>query len=47
MPDGRDRLPESKKEEQGQLAMVINLAPPLDLVIRILELILKILHIIN
>jgi hypothetical protein len=45
--DGRDRLPESKKEEQDHLSKVANLAPLLDLVIRILELLLKILRIIN
>ena len=46
MSRDRDSLP-GKKEEQGPLAKVMNLAPLLDLIIRILELILKVLRIIN
>jgi hypothetical protein len=48
MPDGKDRLPESKKEEQDQtLTKVMRLAPLLDLIIRLLELALKIFRIIS
>lgn len=48
MPDGRDHLPGNKKEEQGgPLTKVLSLVPLLDLVIRVLELALKILGIIK
>jgi len=50
MPDGDDSLPEReerKTEEQGPLSKMVYLAPLFELVIRILELILKILRIIN
>jgi hypothetical protein len=46
MSKDEDRLP-GKKEEQGPLAKVIDLAPLFELVIRILELVLKILRIIG
>jgi hypothetical protein len=42
-----DRLPDNKKEEQGILAKVINLAPLCALVLQFLELILKLLGVIN
>jgi hypothetical protein len=45
--EGKERLPESKKEEQDLLAKVLRLAPLLGLVIRFLELLLKTLRIIN
>jgi hypothetical protein len=45
--EDRERLPESKKEEQDLLTKVRNLAPLLDLIIRILELALKIFRIIS
>jgi hypothetical protein len=45
MRKGRDRLP-GKKEEHGPLSKVLDLAPLFELVIRILELMLKILRII-
>jgi hypothetical protein len=38
---GRDRLPKSKKEEQGTLARVIYHAPLLSLLLQLLEIILK------
>jgi hypothetical protein len=44
---GKERLPESKKEEQGPLSRVIVLAPLLALVLQLLELLLKILGVIN
>ena len=51
MPNGGDNLPElekeHKKEEQGPLARVIYLAPLLALILQFLELILKILGVIN
>ncbi|MDR0648222.1 MAG: hypothetical protein LBF92_02655 [Synergistaceae bacterium] len=46
MPDGRDRLP-GKKEEQDRLTKVTSLAPLLTLALQILELILRILGVIN
>jgi hypothetical protein len=46
MPDGRERLPESKTEERGPLAKVIDLAPLFNLIVRVLELLLKIFRII-
>jgi hypothetical protein len=45
MPKGRDRLP-GKKEEQDRLAKVVFLAPLLNLIIRVLELVLKMLRVI-
>jgi hypothetical protein len=47
MPNGRDRLPDNKKEEQGHLAKVVSLAPLLSLILQILELTLKILGVTN
>ena len=51
MPDGYDSLSERderKAEEQGPtLSKLVNLAPLFELVVRILELLLKILRIIN
>jgi hypothetical protein len=49
LSDDNDRLPDKsdKKEEQGTLTKVVNLAPLFELVIRVLELTLKILRIIN
>ena len=51
MPDGKDSLPERderKKEEQGPtLPKLVYLAPLFELVIRVLELLLRILRIIN
>jgi hypothetical protein len=44
---GKERLPESKKEEQDTLSRVIYLAPLLTLVLQLLELVLKILGVIN
>ena len=46
MPKDRGRLPGNKKEEQDTLTKVVFLAPLLNLIIRALELILKILRII-
>ena len=46
MPDGRDRLP-GKKEEQDLLSKVVHLAPLLTLALQILELVLRILGVIN
>jgi hypothetical protein len=46
--DGKDRLPDNKKEEQDRfLDRAISLAPLLNLVLQILELILKILGVIK
>jgi hypothetical protein len=47
MPDGRERLPESKKEEQDHLAKVVSLAPLLTLALQFLELVLRLLGVIN
>jgi hypothetical protein len=47
MSKDKDRLPDNKKEEQGPLSRVIALAPLFDLIIRVLELALKILRIIS
>jgi hypothetical protein len=47
MPDGKDRLPESKKEEQDPLAQVIRLAPLLNLILQLLEIILKLFGVIK
>ena len=50
MPDGKDSLPEReerKKEEQGPTSTLVYLVPLFELVIRVLELALKILRIIN
>jgi hypothetical protein len=47
MLDGKDRLPGNKKEEQDALTKVVGLAPLLNLIVRVLELTLKILRIIN
>ena len=51
MPDGDDSLPERderKTEEQGPtLSKLVYLAPLFQLVIRVLELLLRILRIIN
>jgi hypothetical protein len=47
LPKGRKRLPD-KKEEQGSILSRLNdLAPLLNLIIRILELILKIFRVIK
>ena len=46
MIKGRDRLPGNKKEEQDHISKAISLVPLLNLIIRGLELILKILRII-
>ena len=46
MPDGKDRLP-SKKEEQDPLTKVMRLAPLFGLALQILELLLKVLGVIN
>lgn len=45
MPTGGDNLP-GKKEERDPLAKVLYLAPLLNLIIQILELLLKIFRII-
>jgi hypothetical protein len=45
MPKGRERLP-GKKEEQDRLTKVASLAPLPNLIIRVLELVLKILWVI-
>ena len=47
MSKDRGRLPESKNEEQDRLAKVVSLAPLLTLVLQLLELLLKILGVIN
>jgi hypothetical protein len=47
MPDGKDRLPDKKEEQDSLLTKVVSLAPLLDLVIRVFELLLRILRIIN
>ena len=50
MPDGNDRLPDKsdKKEEQDQfLSKAISLAPLLSLIIQLLELLLKLLGVID
>jgi hypothetical protein len=46
MPKGRGSLPD-KKEEQGPLPKVKDLAPLLSLIIQLLELLLKLLKVIN
>jgi hypothetical protein len=46
MSKDEDRLPD-KEEEQDRLTKVVSLAPLFELVIRILELVLKILRIIT
>jgi hypothetical protein len=43
----KERLPDSKKEEQGPLSTVLILAPLLALILQFLELILKICGVIN
>jgi hypothetical protein len=45
--DGKERLPERKKEEQGHLSKVLRLAPLLTLALQLLELLLKICGVIN
>jgi hypothetical protein len=47
MPKGRHYLPDNKKEEKGRLTKVKALTPLLSLIIRILELMLRVLRIIN
>ena len=47
MPNGKDSLPGEKEERDPTLTKVLRLAPLLELVIRILELMLKIFRIIN
>jgi hypothetical protein len=47
MLKGRDRLPKSKKEEQGLLSKVVDLAPLLSLLLQLLEIILKWAGVIN
>ena len=50
MPEGSDNLPERderKKEEQGPLSRVINLAPLLTLILQLLEFALKIIGVIK
>jgi hypothetical protein len=46
MPNGRDRLPDNK-EEQDTLARVVFLAPLLTVVLQVLELLLKLLGVIQ
>ncbi|MDR3353567.1 MAG: hypothetical protein LBO21_00855 [Synergistaceae bacterium] len=43
----RDNLSVNEKEGQGPLSTVISLVPLLDLILRILELALKVLRLIN
>ena len=47
MPDGKDRLPEQKPEERDLLSKVLALAPLLSLILQLLELLLKILGVID
>jgi hypothetical protein len=47
MSEDRDDLSSDEKEERGPLSTVLSLVPLLDLVIRLLELLLKALRIIN
>jgi hypothetical protein len=47
MSKDKNRLPDNKKEEQDRLSKVTSLAPLFELVIRILEMVLKILRIIT
>jgi hypothetical protein len=47
MSKDEDRLPDNKKEEQGPLSKVCAYTPLFELVIRVLELVLKILRIIS
>jgi hypothetical protein len=47
MSKDKGSLPEHKKEEQGPLTRVTYLAPLLALIFQLLELILKILGVIN
>lgn len=47
MPKGEDNLRGNKKEEQDSLARVIYLAPLLNLVLRLLEIILKLIGVIK
>jgi hypothetical protein len=47
MSEDGSRLSSDKKEERGPLAKVIDLAPLFDLVLRALELLLKVLRVIN
>jgi hypothetical protein len=47
MSKDRESLPENKREEQDTLTRVVHLAPLFELVIRVLELLLKILRIIG
>jgi hypothetical protein len=46
MPKGRKRLPDKKEEQGPSLARLKDLAPLLNLIIRVLELLLKIFRII-
>ena len=47
MPKGKGLLPDKKEEQGPTLTKLTTLAPLFDLLIRVLELILKILRIIN
>jgi hypothetical protein len=47
MSKDEDQLPDNKKEEQGQLSKVLVLAPLLALILQFLELILKLLGVID
>jgi hypothetical protein len=47
MSKDRESLPENKREEQGTLAKVIYLAPLFELALHLLELMLKLLGVIN
>jgi hypothetical protein len=47
MPNGRDSLPGNKKEEQDTLTKAVFLAPLFSLALRLLELLLRVLRVIN
>ncbi|MDR3076761.1 MAG: hypothetical protein LBU26_05625 [Synergistaceae bacterium] len=47
MPNGKGLLPRDKAEEQGRLSRLNNLAPLLTVILRLLELILKIFGVIR
>jgi hypothetical protein len=47
MPKGRHYLPDNKKEEKGPLTKVKALTPLLNLILKALELVLKVLRVIG
>ena len=47
MSEDRDNLSGNEKEERGPISKVKSLVPLFDLILRVLELVLKVLRIIN